>query len=111
MDKIGIEILRNYGIAGMIVASVLVFCGWIIHKILNHFMQNIKEKDGQINLISERFANSLDANTKAINELTQSEVKLTSACENITKGFDRMASQNGREHTQILNFVSGCGNK
>ena len=38
MTDLAIEILKQYGVAGLIVVSVLFFSGWIVHRILGHFM-------------------------------------------------------------------------
>lgn len=101
MDQITSEVLKSYGIAGLVIFSNLTFFGWVIKKILTYFIETTTKKDEQITKITERFTQALEMNTKAISELTHSEQKLFMACENVVNGFDRMAEQNRQEHTQI----------
>ncbi len=112
MDQVWYELLKTYGIGGLI----LVFTGWLLVTLVRHFLEKdnkkdeqilemTRAKDEQILQVSTKFSEALDRNTRALNELTQSEIKLTNAADNIVKGFDRAAAQNREEHGEILEFI------
>jgi len=105
MEEIASGVLKSYGIAGLIAVSVLGFSGWIVHKIVTHFMETAGRKDQQITDISAKFVGSLDANTKALHEVSLAQIKFGDAIDTLTAGFDRTASQNRDEHGQILDFI------
>lgn len=105
MENLWPQILDKYGLVGLMLVAVFVFAAWVMRRVVNHFIDNIVRKDEQITQMSNRFSSALDANTKAINELTQTEIKLTSACENIVNGYNQTSNQNKLEHSEILEYV------
>lgn len=112
--SLGSQILDKYGLIGLVV----LFAGYVIKRVLDFLMANVDSKDkanreqgdkftGSVNQLGEKFANSLDGNTKALNDLHGSVLKLTDVSTNIVAGFDRMAAQNREEHADILEHVRG----
>lgn len=100
MDTIINKIIEQYGLIGV----TTLFSGWMIHKILTHFMTNVENKDKQVVEISAKFSSALEENTKALYELSKSQLKMSDASESVVLSFDRMAEQNRQEHAQILTF-------
>lgn len=98
MEQIAREVLTNYGIAALIIVSVLGFCGWIIHRVLNYFMENLSAKEKQIENMGEKFSSRLEENTHAI---TNSTTVTKSLCE----WLNREAKQNNDDHSEILREI------
>lgn len=105
MEELGLSIFEKYGLIGLSVTACLMFCGWIVHRILSHFMREAVRKDGQVVQMQEMVTRSIDANTKAITELSLGLQKLSILIEEGKHGFDRYSAQNREEHAQILEFV------
>ena len=105
MNDVWIQVLEKYGLFGFMLVAVFIFSGWVMRRVVNHFIENIVRKDDQITEMSGRFTAALDANTKAIHELAQTEEKRSLTSEGIISGFNLMANQSKLEHSEILEYV------
>ncbi len=112
MDSLISEAMRQYGVAAASVLGVILFCGWIIHKVLTHFMAETKRKDEQLIKVTENFTSSLNANTEALQDIRETMIEfrggvtgLTAASETVAATLERTASRAHDEHAEILGFV------
>lgn len=111
MDSLVSEALRQYGVAAASVLGVILFCGWIIHKVLTHFMAETKRKDEQLIRVTENFTISLNSNTGALQDIRETLIEfrggvtgLTAASETVAAAVERSASRAHDEHAEML----GC---
>ena len=111
MQEIGLEVLKNYGLFAFLVIALLAFVGHLHTKILHHFMTEVREKDKNILEMGTKFSCSLDANTRAMNELCKAELELANESKNVVEGFDRLAEQNRTDHSRILDHVIASQNR
>lgn len=112
MDTIVEEALKQYGIAAASVLGVILFCGWIIHKVLTHFMAETKRKDEQLIKVTENFTSSLNANTEALQDIRETMIEfrggvgeLTAANETVASTLERTAARAHDEHVEILGHL------
>lgn len=98
MEQIGLAILRDYGLFGLLVVFLMA-AYWLQHK-------SAVRKDELAAEISKEFTTSLKENTAAIHKSSEAMIKLADASENLVAGFDRHAEQNRDEHAKILDYVA-----
>ena len=97
MENIASKILDSYGLPGLMILAILFVIWWFTH--------NIDKKDAQIVDICTRFANSLDANTLAVQELCARERDIKSSHESTRAEIHEFRKDNQREHNLLLDVV------
>lgn len=105
MEELANNIFKNQGFFGLFISAILVFCGLLIWMLLRHFMIKDNKKDAQIIQMGREFAASLDANTKALNSISQTEMQLVSVTEKFQQWLFSAKEQNEKEHREILTFI------
>lgn len=65
-NEISQNVLKDYGLVGLLILCVFVFSGYTLHKVISFFMLQVQNKDKQIGSFTE----ALQQNTQAIDRLT-----------------------------------------
>ena len=105
MTELATQALKDYGIVGFIVVTVLLFCGWLFHKTLIHFMKSIDKKDDRIAEMGVQFREAFVGNTNALQRLNEAVIKLSDTTEDVVASFERSLLQNKDDHREILDHV------
>lgn len=92
--------MKQYGLAGFVV----VVCLLAIVFVLKDLLKKSDKKDAQIVNIATRFATSLDANTKAIDSLQESQRELANSTNKFHEWLFGAKALNDKEHADILQF-------
>lgn len=94
-DKIALQVLDTYGFTAFFVLIIVGFFGWMIVR-----------KDNQIIEMGKSFRTSFDANTEALHQIKETEIKLAEATDKFQEWLRDAAEKTAREHEKILDKLA-----
>lgn len=104
MEEISLQVLKNYGLIGFIILSVLLFSGWIVNKIITHFLAKDISKDSQMVAMNENMIDALGANTSAIQRLAESHHEISLTMQTLSASIEHHAQVDRQEHANLISL-------